>query len=164
MRKLLFLCCFVVLMVSAGMAKDKLTSTWNCAKASDAHSIDVGDQTNHTYSITKTTCTSVKGEVGGVREKTGVGTEFEETMGSTITWHGVFVVTTENGDKINYHYESSGKGMVKDGAFQSGDNKWSMAGGTGKFEHAKGEGMCKGKGNGDGTASWECSGEYSLGK
>jgi len=74
----------------------------------------------------------------------------------------MFVVTAENGDKIYYHYANSGKGMVKDGKFQSGNNKWSMVGGTGKFATAKGEGGCTGKGNGDGTATWDCEGTYTL--
>src|SRR5439155_1741994 len=126
----------------------KLVSQWNCGQPSDAHSIDVGDQANHSYAVTKTTCTATKSEVGGVKEKEGIGTQFNETMGDTTTWHGVFVVTAENGDKIHYTYASAGKGMVKDGQFQSGSNKWSMVGGTGKFASAKGEGSCQGKGSG----------------
>jgi len=161
MRKLWLIGCSVLLLSSLSLA-DKVVSQWNCGKASEAHSIAVGDQANHTYAVTKTTCTASKSEVGGVKEKEGVGTEFEETTGETITWHGMFVVTAENGDKIYYHYANSGKGMVKDGKFQSGNNKWSMVGGTGKFAADKGEGGCTGKGNGDGTATWDCEGTYTL--
>jgi hypothetical protein len=100
--------------------------------------------------------------VGGVKEKEGLGTQFTETTGDAITWHGVFVTTAENGDKIHYAYASSGKGTVKDGQFQSGNNKWSIAGGTGKFAAAKGEGSCTGKGNADGTVTWDCTGTYTL--
>src|SRR5712692_6812327 len=110
MRKVWLIGCSVLL----------LASLWICGKASDAHSIDVDDQANHAYAVTKTTCTAAKGEVGGVKEKEGIGTQFNETMGDTTTWHGVFVVTTESGDKIHYSYANSGKGIVKDGQFQSG--------------------------------------------
>ena len=162
MRKLWLIGCSVLLLSSLLLAKDKLVSQWNCGQPSDAHSIDVGDQANHSYAVTKTTCTATKSEVGGVKEKEGIGTQFNETMGDTTTWHGVFVVTAENGDKIHYTYASAGKGMVKDGQFQSGSNKWSMVGGTGKFASAKGEGGCQGKGNADGTVTWDCEGTYTL--
>jgi hypothetical protein len=51
--------------------------------------------------------------------KKGLGTQINETTGDTTTWHGVFVVIAENGDKIHYAYASSGMGMLKDGQFQS---------------------------------------------
>jgi hypothetical protein len=51
----------VLLLASASLAKDKLTSQWNCPKTTDAHNIDVGDEANHVYSISKTTCTESKG-------------------------------------------------------------------------------------------------------
>lgn len=161
MRRLWLIGCSVLLLSSLSLA-DKLVSQWNCGKASDAHSIDVGDQANHSYAVSKTTCTAIKSGVGGVKEKEGIGTEFDETMGDALTWHGVFVVTMENGDKIHYTYSNSGKGMLKAGQFQSGANKWSIVGGTGKFASAKGEGSCQGKGNADGTATWDCEGTYTL--
>src|SRR5881396_3203196 len=104
MRKLWLIGCSVLLLSSLLLAKDKLVSQWNCGQPSDAHSIDVGDEANHSYAVTKTTCTATKSEVGGVKEKEGIGTQFNETMGDTTTWHGVFVVTAENGDKIHYTY------------------------------------------------------------
>jgi hypothetical protein len=162
MRKLWLIGCSVLLLATLSLAKDKLVSQWNCGKASDAHSIDVGDQANHAYAITKTTCTASKSEIGGTKEKDGVGTQFSETTGDSTTWHGMFVVTTESGDKIHYSYASSGKGTVKDGQFQSGNNKWSMVGGTGKFAGASGTGSCTGKGNADGSVTWGCEGTYSL--
>ncbi len=164
MRKVLLIGCSVFLLGSLSLAKDKLVSQWNCGKPSDAHSIDVGDQANHTYAVNKTACTASKSEIGGVKEKEGIGTQFNETKEDATTWHGVFVVTAENGDKIHYTYASSGKGTLKDGQFQSGSNKWSMVGGTGKFATAKGEGSCTGKGNADGTATWDCEGVVTLAK
>ena len=162
MRTLWLIGCSVLVLASLSLAQEKVNASWNCAKASDDHSIDVGDKANHTYGVNKTTCTATKGDLGGVKEKEGVGTQFNEVMGNGITWHGVFVETLDSGDKINYHYMSSGKGVMKDGQFVSGNNKWTMMGGTGKFAHAKGEGTCAGKGTGEGTAAWDCTGTYTL--
>ncbi|MGH9498559.1 MAG: hypothetical protein ACRD3L_05405 [Terriglobales bacterium] len=162
MRKLCLMVCSMLVLASLAVAQEKSSSQWNCSKPSEAHSIDVGDRANHTYAVSKTTCTANSGEVGGVKEKEGIGTQFNETMGDTTTWHGVFVVTAENGDKIYYHYSNSGKGMAKDGQFESGSNKWMMAGGTGKFAKLKGEGSCTGKGDGAGGATWDCTGTYSM--
>ena len=164
MRRFCLSACCVLVLASLAMAENSLNSQWNCQKPSDAHSIDVGDQPDHSYAVTKTTCTAAKPEANVLKEKEGVGTQFSETKGGLSTWHGVFVVTTDGGDKIYYNYENVGAGMVKDGQFQSGNNKWSIAGGTGKFAGAKGSGMCRGKGNADGTAVWDCTGTYTLAK
>ena len=164
MKKLLFGLCSMFLLASVAMAKDKLVSQWNCAKPSEAHSIDVGDQANHSYAVSKVTCTSAKGEVGGVREQEGVGTQFNDTTGATTQWHGVFVVTMANGDKLHYSYANKGPGTMKDGQVQSASEKWSMVGGTGKFASAKGEGTCQAKGNADGTSIVDCEGAYTLAK
>lgn len=162
MRKLWLIGCSVLVLAALALAKDKLASQWNCGKPSEAHSINVGDQANHAYAISKTTCTPSKGEVGGVKEKEGIATQFNETTGDSSTWHGIFMVSMENGDRVHYTYSSSGKGTVKDGQLQSGANKWSMAGGTGKFASAKGAGTCAGKANADGNVTWDCTGSYSL--
>ncbi len=160
MRKLFLIGGSVMLLAALSPAKDKLSSQWTCGKPSDAHSIDVGDQPNHSYAITKTTCTPSK--ESSAKEKEGVGTQFNEATGDSIAWHGVFVTTTESGDQIHYTYASVGKGTEKDGQFQSGNNKWSMVGGSGKFARANGSGSCTGKGNSDGTVTWDCTGTYSI--
>ena len=164
MKKLVFVLSSILLFASVAVAKDKLVSQWNCGKPTEAHSIDVGDQPNHSYAVSKGTCTSLKGEVGGVREKEGGGPQFNETTGDTTQWHGVFIVTMANGDKLHYTYANKGPGIMKNGQFQSGTNKWSIVGGTGKFANAKGEGTCQGKGNADGSATWDCEGNYTLTK
>jgi hypothetical protein len=161
MKKLWFVLCLVCLFASVAMA-DNLASQWKCAKASEAHSIAVGDQPNHSYTISKTTCTSIKGEVGGVREKEGVGTQFNESSGDTTQWHGAFIVTLANGDSLHYAYSNKGAGVTKNGQFVSGGNKWSVVGGTGKFSAAKGEGTCQGTGTADGGATWDCTGTVTV--
>jgi hypothetical protein len=160
MRQLWLIGGSVLLLASLSLAQEKLESQWKCGKASDDHSIDVGDKANHAYAVSKTTCTATKSEIGGTKEKEGIGTQFNEATGNATTWHGVFVVTTESGDKIHYHY--TGKGMMKDGKFTSGTNKWTMMGGTGKFAKAKGEGTCAGKGDGADGATWGCTGTYTM--
>ena len=164
MRKLWLMGCLALVLAPLALAQDKVDASWNCGKATDDHNIAVGDKANHSYGVNQSTCTASKGEVGGVKEKTGVGTQFNEVMGSAITWHGVFVETLEGGDKITYHYMSPAKGMTKDGQFVSGSNKWTMVGGTGKFAGIKGEGSCAGKGDGAGGATWDCTGTYTLKK
>src|SRR5437870_13378788 len=109
MRKLWLIGCSVLLLSSLLLAKDKLVSQWNCGQPSDAHSIDVGDHANHSDAVTKTTCTATKSEVRGVKEKEGIGTQFNETIGDTTTRPGEFVVTSEIGDKRHYPYASARK-------------------------------------------------------
>lgn len=162
MRKLLIVVCLLCLSASVAMAQGKIDSQWNCGKATVEHSIEVGDQPNHSYVINQTKCTASKSEIGGVKEKDGTGTEFHEGTGSANQWHGVFVVTMANGDKLHYSYK--GKGTMKGAQFQSGTNTWSIVGGTGKLKGAKGEGTCQGKGNPDGTSAWTCAGTYTLAK
>jgi hypothetical protein len=52
-----------------------------------SHSIDVGDQPNHSYAISQMNCTGEKGEVGGVKEKEGIGSAFDENTGNATHWH-----------------------------------------------------------------------------
>jgi hypothetical protein len=144
------------------MAQGKVASQWTCAKSTVAHSIDAGDQPNHSFVISQSNCTASKGEIEGVKDKEGMATQFNEVTGAASSWHGVFVVTMANGDKV--HYSFKGRGTTKDGNFESGSNAWAITNGTGKFAGAKGEGSCKGKGNADGSATWDCAGSYVLGK
>ena len=50
---------------------------------------------------------------------------------------------------------------MKDGAFQTGTNKYQIAGGTGK-KGIKGSGGCKLTGKPDGGLDYACTGEYTL--
>ncbi len=162
MRKVLLFVCCLFLSATMAMAQGKVDSQWNCAKPAVAHNLDAGDQPNHSYAISQTTCSAAKSEIGGVKEKEGTGTQFNEGTGNSSTWHGMFVVTLENGDKLHYSYK--GTGTTKDGQFESGSNTWSIVGGTGKFQGAKGKGSCQGKGSADGSVVWDCTGSYKLAK
>lgn len=162
MRKLLVVLCSVCLLSCAALAQTKSDTQWKCAKASIQHSIDVGDKPGHAYSVDQINCTAAKGEIGGVKQKSGVGTEFIEVNGDKFTGHGVFVETMANGDKNHYTYEMMG--TMKNGALQAATDKWTLREGTGKLKGAKASGTCKGAGNADGSATWDCTGDYTMAK
>jgi hypothetical protein len=154
---ILGLVCFCA---TGASAQNKVDNGWACGKPAPANSIDVGDQPNHAYAIDQIKCTSTKGEIGGVREKEGLGTEFGEIKGNRSSGHAIFVETMENGDKLYASYQPTI--MLKDGQMQSGSDKWEYTGGTGKFKGLKGSGTCKGTGNADGSSTWTCTGTYTL--
>lgn len=162
MRKLVLGLCVVVLPASGAMAQGRVSVTWNCPKATLAHSLEAGDQPNHVYSISQAKCTASKGEIAGVKSQEGVGTEFHEITGSADRFHGTFVETLANGDTIAYTYE--GTAVLKAGQLQTASHKWSAISGTGSFKGIKAAGTCKGIGKPDGSAQFECTGDYTIPK
>ncbi len=162
MHKLLLVLGLVCLCATAALAQGKVDNGWACGKPAKGSSIDVGDQPNHAYSIDQIKCTSTKGQIAGVREKEGTGTEFAEVTGNSSSGHGVFVETMANGDKINFTYETTA--TLKNGQLQSASDKWQATSGTGKFKGIKASGTCKGTGAADGSTNWTCTGTYSLPK
>src|SRR5581483_3193588 len=159
MSKLWLVCCVVCFLSCTGFAQFKANTQWKCDKASTQHSIDVGDKAGHAYAVDQINCTAVKGELAGVKEKSGVGTEFMEINGDKVTGHGEFVETLDNGDKDFFSYTFMG--TLKDGKLTSGSDKWSLREGSGKLKGSKGSGTCKGTGNSDGTVTWDCTGNYT---
>lgn len=125
-----------------------------------ANAVPVSGQTDHAYSIYQVKCTASKGQIAGVKEKTGTATEFAEVMGNTNKGHGIFVETLENGDMITYDYQftTTMNGKIA----QAASNTWTMASGTGKAKGIKGSGSCKGKGNADASLSLDCMGTYTA--
>jgi hypothetical protein len=162
MRKLVLGLGFVFLSATVAMAQGKVAVKWSCAKPALAHNLDAGDQPNHVYSISQVKCTATTGEIGGVKHKDAVGTEFHEITGAADRFHGVFVETLANGDKITYTYE--GTATIKAGLLEAGSNKWSATSGTGSLKGIKALGTCKGTGKPDGSTLFDCSGDYSIAK
>jgi len=161
MRNFVLLVCSLVLCVTLAAAQGKISTEWKCdAKPSEQHSISVPDHEGRSYTIAQGKCTAEKGTIGDVKEQEGTFTEFGDmNMASgTDLNHGVFVETLANGDKIFYDYH--GSQAWKDGKMVSGMNKWRLAGGTGMYKEAKGEGGCKGTGSPDGSSTWNCEGSY----
>ena len=159
MRKVLIIVCSVFLFASMAAAQGKVDNQWKCSKPSVEHSIPVGDQPGHAYMIEQIKCSAAKGEIAGVKEKEGTGTEFHDVMGDKDSLHGIFVETMTNGDKITYSYE--GTVTLKAGKFVSGSNKWMSTSGGGKFKGIKASGTCSAKGNPDGSSVFDCTGTYS---
>ena len=159
MRKPVLVLGLVCLCATVGLAQGKVANGWACGKPAMGNSIEVGDQPNHAYSIDQIKCTSTKGEIAGVKEKEGTGTEFAEITGDSSQGHGVFVETMANGDNIHFTYQTTG--AIKNGQMQSGSNKWRA---TGKFKGINGSGTCTGTGNADGSTTWTSTGTYSLAK
>ena len=162
MRKLFFVMSALCLSAALALAQGKIESQWNCGKATIAQSIDVGDQPGHAYAIAQNSCTAVKGEIDGQKEKEGTVTEFDDVKEGTVHLHGVFVEILPSGDKLFISYQGVGK--TEKGQMPSASNTWTINNGTGKFKGAKGKGSCKGKGNPDGSSTFDCAGEYTLAK
>ena len=161
MRKLWGVLFAVSLLSCVGFAQVKSTVQWKCDKPSDQHSINVGDKPGHTYAVDQINCTPVNGDINGARRKSGTGTEFLEFRGNRFTGHGEFIETMENGDRNFYTYQMTG--TSQNGVLQGSDT-WSMREGAGKLKGAKATGSCKGGSNPDGTATWNCSGDYTMAK
>jgi len=162
MRKLFLVLCSVCLLSCAALAQVKSDVQWKCGKPSNQHSIEVGDKPAHAYAVDQITCTPVKGDINGAKRKSGVGTEFIEVSGDKFTGHGEFVETMENGDKNFYTYQMMG--AMKNGVLQAGSDKWTLREGGGKMKGAKASGTCKGAGNPDQSATWDCTGDYTMAK
>jgi len=140
----------------------KIAATWKCAPPNPMNSIPVGDDPGHAYVIDQGKCTATKGEIEGVKETEGTATEFMEVKGNTGKGHGIFIESFPNGDKITYPYDFTA--TLVNNVPQGGSNKWTMASGTGKFKGIKGSGSCTGKPNPDGSATYDCTGTYTIAK
>ncbi len=162
MRKPVFVLGLVCLCATGALAQGKVDNGWACGKPAMVNSIDVGDQPNHAYSIDQIKCTSTKGEIAGVKEKEGTGTEFAEVKGNKSSGHGIFLETMANGDKINFTYQFSI--TLENGQIKSATDKWQATSGTGKFKGIKASGTCTATGAADGGGNWSCTGTYSLPK
>jgi hypothetical protein len=162
MRKLLLGLCLVFVSASAAMAQGKVAVKWDCAKPAVAHNLNAGDQPDHVYSISQVKCAAVSGEIAGIKQKEGVGTEFHEITGVSDRFHGVFVETLANGDKVSYTYQ--GTATIKAGLLEAASNKWSATSGTGSLKGIKAGGSCKATGKPDGGALFDCAGDYTTTK
>ena len=145
---------------AGGPTSGKMASSWKCSAPNPVHALPVGDAANHMYVIEQFKCTATSGEIAGVKEQEGTGTEFVDAMGDNATGHGIFVDTLANGDKLHVSYEL--KGTSKNKILQTGTNKWRVVSGTGMFKGIKASGTCTAKGNPDGSVNFDCNGTYAL--
>ena len=158
MRKLLLVAFSLLVSVSVAMAQSKIDTKWHCPKATTEYKLAVGDVPDHLYWIGQATCDATSSG-GDLKEKNGTFTEFHDAWKASFNYHGYFIATTDDGDKVNYTYEGSGSPDVT----KPVANKWKIVGGTGKHKGIKGSGTCSGKSNADGSADLECTGTYSMG-
>jgi len=154
MRKLIFVAFCVVVLTSLAVAQNNLDTKWHCSKASAEQSYQAADSV-HSYGAAQGNCSATSSKTG---EKSGVYTEAMDTTKTSLANHGTYVVTMDDGDKVYYSY--SGKGNP---AKKVASNKWTIAGGTGKYKAAKGAGTCAGTMNDDGSSDWSCTGTFTAG-
>jgi hypothetical protein len=152
----------LALAATAG-AQTKISGTILCGKADPQHGIEVGDKPGHSLGISKESCTWSKPmEIAGAHSKEGYSVSSDETTVNKSSGSGFHVSTMDNGDK--FHVRFYGSAALKDGAPQTAQGKWNFIGGTGKLKGINGQGTYKGKGNADGSVTYEVEGEYQLPK
>ncbi len=158
--KLMCFCAMLALGAACASAQMKQTFSGKCPKAEVTRSIPAGDREGHAFMIQQGKCDITTAEVKGAKAEQGVYAEQDETTATRLKGSGVYVVTFDNGDKIFYSYQTTGR--TKDGAYVSGSNRYRITGGTGKMKGIKGSGGCKLTGNADGSTGYACSGDYTI--
>jgi hypothetical protein len=155
------LCCCAVFAFVATItpAQTKQSMSGKCSKPDVMQSVPAGDQPGHVFTLAQGKC-ATKGEVGGVASKEGAFSEHGDETGTHSKASGVYVETFDSGDKIFYNYQATA--TLKDGAMQTGQNKYQITGGTGKMKGIKGSGTCTTTGTADGGLDYSCTGEYTL--
>jgi uncharacterized protein affecting Mg2+/Co2+ transport len=158
-----FLAVFVlaILVVGSSAAQTKMSGAGGCAKATVEHSIPVPDSPGQSYAISQSKCTwSKPWEIEGQATKGGMATVFAHTSGNTVRQSEVFVDTFAGGEKVFYRYEAST--TIKNNVPQPTKGKWTITSGTGKLKGIKGSGTCSVIPAADGSAAYECEGEYTM--
>ena len=158
-----FLAVFVlaILVVGSSAAQTKMSGAGSCAKADVEHSITVPDSPGQSFAISQSKCTwSKPWEIEGQATKGGMATVFAHTSGSNVRQSEVFVDTFASGDKVFYRYDAST--TIKNNVPQPNKGKWTITSGTGKLKGIKGSGTCSVSPAADGSAAYECEGEYTM--
>jgi len=138
-------------------AQTKISGTVQCGKPDEVHALAVGDELNHSLTISKGKCTWTKPmKIAGTQTKEDDGTNFDDVKGGRSAGLGYVVGTMDNGDKMYVRIQSTA--TMKNGNMLSAD------GGTGKLKGIKGRGTFKGAAAADGTASYDVVGVYQLPK
>jgi len=156
-------CSVLVCLLLAPLTLMAASGTVVCAKPQKESMIEIPDQAGHAYAINQSKCSWTKAmEIGDTKHNAGVVTGFDEITGTSGKGHGTYVDTLANGDTAVYTYTSNV--TLKDGAFQTGESKFTLVSVTGKLKGTRGSGICKGTGAADGSVTWECQGTYQVPK
>lgn len=161
MKRIIWVCVFVLAMASVSAAQNKVSGTLQCSKPDPQHMIEIGDRASHALEIEQVKCVWIKSfEEGGIQSKEGMSTSSGEINGNMIHLSGFHITTMANGDKsfVSYH----GSSTMKDGKPGSAQGTWAYTGGTGKLKGIKGKGTFKGTPAEDGGMTYEVEGEYEL--
>ena len=163
MRILLSIPLLILALAASAAAQTKISGTLQCAKPNPTQIIQVGDAPGHAVAVSQSKCTWPKPiTMEGIQSKDDINTTSDEIHGTNSRGFGYDVGTLANGDK--FYVRFGGIGKLKDGAPESLQGKWNFTGGTGKLKGVKGQGTYKGKGNPDGTVTFEIEGDYSVTK
>ncbi len=151
----------VFMLASSGQAQTKMSGSGTCGKPDVEHSIPVPDSPGQTYAISQSKCTWTKPwEIEGQKTAGGVTTMFAHTSGNSTRQSEVYVDTLANGDKVFYRYDATTP--LKNNVPQPNKGKWTVTSATGKLKGLKGSGTCSVTPAADGSAQFECEGEYTL--
>src|SRR5260370_23289036 len=96
-RFCLFLCGLCVVSGIA-LAQGKSNVQWQGDKPAVQHNIDVGDKPGHAYAIEQINCTAIKGEIAGVKLKSGTATDCIHLKADKATGHRESTATMWTGD------------------------------------------------------------------
>ncbi len=162
MRSRLFLIPGLLLtLAAAASGQTKITGTLSCGKPDATYSIEVGDRTGHSVSISKFACTwTTPMEYGEVQAKDGYDVAYGDSSGAKVRSSGYHVSNLSNGDKIYVRFQ--GNDTTMDGKPGATEGTWSYTGGTGKFKGIKGKGIYKGKADASGNMVSDVEGDYKL--
>jgi hypothetical protein len=151
----------VLIWAAAASGQTKTTGTLSCAKPDPAYSIDVGDRSGHSVSISKFVCTWTEPmEIAEVQTKDGYDVTYGDASGAKVRGSGYHVSNMSNGDKVYVRFQ--GNDTITEGKPATTEGTWSYTGGTGKFKGIKGKGTYTGKADSSGNMVSEIEGDYEL--
>jgi hypothetical protein len=160
--RFLLVLAMAICFVSIATAQTKASGTLQCSKSDPMHMIEIGDRPGHSMMTSHSVCTWSKGmDVGGMAAKDGASTDIGEVTGNKSNSSGVHWGTVEGGDKYFVRFSGSAT-STKEGNLEAASGTWKYTGGTGKLKGITGKGTYKGKGNADGSTTWEVEGDYTL--
>jgi hypothetical protein len=138
-----------------------LTGTAVC-KLDSQHVLPTGDRPDHRLGVEQFTCDWPKPlELGSEKAKRGVATDTFDYRGKQTRFHGLLVVTTEDGARAVLDYE--GKSTNSEGAPFTYGGTFTLADGSGRLESIKGAGTFRCTVAGD-TYTCDFEGRYEMAK
>jgi len=153
----------LLLLPSSAAAQTKISGVVHCNKPTVTHVLPVGDRPDHSFAISKGSCTWEKPlQLEGAQMKTDESTGFSELTGNTSSDRFFIISTLSTGAKAFVRVQ--GTSTLTNGAFQGGGGTWTYEGGTGTFTKLTGKGTFKCRANPDGTSTCDVEGEYRLSK